>query len=228
MNNFHIAVFCVEQPERDNDYSSRSLMEYKGHSIEVLTHYFKKNKYDFTFIKDIEDKNYKNAHISWCKLLSHKFINSYFILCWDLDLLPKTPIENIKTAIDFNKINLARDSSLLIGGLPYNENFKYNGGLFGIPKAYQVFAEEIYNKFAPGSRPSYEQYYLNDELANQNISVNVLPQEYNTFYLPDNHILIKNAKCVHFGWKHCVPKAKYIEEHHKNYFENINNDNDLQ
>ena len=203
---FHIAVFSMGD------------LDYKSPAKEVLADYFKTHNYPFSFIETIGNVNYKNAFPPWCKLLVHRLIEADFILCWDLDLLPVSNTYDIRAALDLTRINAVTDTSLLLGaGNPF-PLFKYNTGLLGIPKSYQVFMEKIYADFAPGTRPSWEQYYVNDELANQKISVNELAPEWNYFYLQSNPLKIQ-PKNVHYTWEHVKNnRCVLIQKHKELYF----------
>jgi len=156
---------------------------YKKDAMDVLTHYFKRHKIPFVFIESVpEGIDVRSSHPSWWKLLVHSFVPGYdFIICWDLDLLPKD--QNVKVIDDFDmtKLCFAWDSHAKTGQ-GWRPSFKYNGGLIGIPSAMSRFMQGIFEKHAPGDWPSYEQYYLNDELQDQAITVHELPSDVNVLY----------------------------------------------
>jgi predicted O-methyltransferase YrrM len=83
----------------------------------------------------------------------------------------------------------------------------------GIPKVCSGFTEEIFEKHAPGELPSYEQYYLNEELEERSISVCELPADINVlFSFPDFEV----ARLKHYTYH---PRAKdFIELHREEYF----------
>ena len=197
---------------------------YTKYSEDILSDYFNHNNIEHFFLKkDDEFINYKKAHPSWLKLLSHKYITTdKFILCWDLDLLPVNKDFNILNHIDLNKINMCYDTGMLLTNFKFNSNFYFNGGLIGIPKEERVFMESIYNTYAPGSIPSYEQYYLNDCIAEQNKNVNRLPDKFNSLYPPSNidKSIFNNAQNKHYTWgiKNNNHRTDLIKEHHKLYF----------
>lgn len=196
---------------------------YAKPAIEVLAHYFGKWQLPFTFVRNIETVNYKKAHPSWVKLLAYRmFPREDFILNWDLDLLPINTAHNIEGVLDKSKMNLAVDSSLLAGYPGYNANFKYNGGLMGIPAHMAPWCEAIYDRHAPGTMPSYEQYYLNDALVADKIPVHRLPDAVNTLF-PRNvagNVLWREAEMKHYTFGVMEPKDKLvaIEEHRNDYF----------
>ena len=164
-------------------------VDYYKDSYDVLIAYFKKYNLTYSFITSV-DCNHKNAHPSWLKLLCHKICPGHdFILNWDLDLLPIKTACDISDYLDYSKLNMAVDSSLLAGHGGFTPNFKYNGGLIGMPSSLYSWAESVYDKHAPGTMPSYEQYYLNDEIVHNNIDVNVLWPKFNTLYPNGNNIV---------------------------------------
>jgi hypothetical protein len=170
---------------------------YKADSLKILTHYFNKQNVDYHIIEQVpENIDFKNSHPSWWKLLCHKILRDYdYIICWDLDLLPIHSNVNFLQHFDMNKITMAIDSCAKhYPHLKYNNNFKYNGGLIGIPKTLAFIMEDIFNKYAPGTRPSWEQYYLNDTIVEKGLIIHELPDTINVlFSTPDfNNALIKH------------------------------------
>jgi len=198
---------------------------YKDDSVSVLKDYFDYHKINSFFLETDTPYNYKGTHPSWMKLLSHRFYpTDDFILCWDLDLLPISREKNILDVLDLNKLNMCIDTALLLGDVPFIENFKYNGGLCGIPTRYRNFMENVYNWHAPGSWPSFEQYYLNDEIVKHSIEVNVLDTIWNSLYTwpGKDSKYFDNTFNKHYTWgvNHEL-KSKFIKEHRDNYFSKI-------
>ena len=189
-------------------------IEYSQYSEKILTRYFTNNCIDFMIVKN-DYINPKKAHPSWIKLLSHKYINDdRFILCWDLDLLPVNQEFNMFNHLDLSKINACIDTSLLQGCEGFNKNFRYNCGLIGIPYHERTFFEHVYEKHAPGVYPSYEQYYVNDELVNVKKDVNVLPSIFNLHY-PINNENIANR---HYTWgTYGSQKIELIKNHYEQF-----------
>lgn len=192
----------------------------------VLTDYFERHKQQYVFVKDLKDFNPKKAHPSWMKLIMHRMYPGHdFILNWDLDLLPVSPASScVWEHIDPTMLNMAVDTSLLSGCSGWNKFFRYNGGLMGIPAASAHWCETLYDTTAPGNRPSYEQYYLNDAIAAYHIEVATIPQEFNTLY-PRN--LAWNAWWRKAVYKHYTfgpmpdaenRRARAVKEHRQLYF----------
>jgi hypothetical protein len=194
---------------------------YKKLSLEILKDYFTSYNFKIFILEDSGELNIKNAHPSWLKLISHKYTNDdNFTLCWDLDLLPRakyTPFDVKK--IDFEKINMCYDTSVLLNSPKFNNNFFFNGGLIGIPISERNFMENIYEKHAPGVYPSYEQYYLNDEIVDNKKEINTLPVKYNTLF--HNGELFDQTDFSHYTWRcnDTSDRDKLIEEHYTKYFQ---------
>ena len=201
-------------------------LEYSKYSIDILKNYFDYNKINYFILEQESIVNYKKAHPSWVKLLSHKIVkNTNFILCWDLDLLPVNKQTNILNFIDYKKINMCYDSSVLAGYPKYNNNFRFNGGLIGIPHEEKNFFEDLYEKHAPGDRPSYEQYYLNDEIIFQNKDINILDRKLNEMYPIDYNFENFNlAQNKHYTWgiQNETHRLELIKKHHELYFKGQN------
>jgi hypothetical protein len=189
-------------------------MFYKSDSKKLLSHYFNKHNVSCHFIEETT-LDTRNSHPSWWKLLCHKILPEYdYIICWDLDLLPINPHVNFLQYFDMTKMTMAMDSTIRHPPhLGYNDNFKYNGGLIGIPKALASVMEDTFYKHAPGDRPSWEQYYLNDTIVENNIIIHELPDTINVlFSTPD----FDNALIKHYTFG---DNAKYyIREHVNDYF----------
>jgi hypothetical protein len=193
---------------------------YKKYSLEILKDFFSNLNIEPFILEESGDKNYKKAHPSWLKLISHKYIQDEdsVVLCWDLDLLP------VKKSLQFNlsetNFSLAFDTSIVLGKQGFNEKFRFNCGLIGIPPNKRNFCEKIYNNKAPGTYPSYEQYYFNDELVDSNELINLIPVRYNTLF--HNGPLMYEAENIHYTWP-CINESdrlKLIIKHHEQYFSN--------
>ena len=182
---------------------------YKEDSKKILSHYFNKHNIIHHYIEETT-LDTKNSHPSWWKLLCHKILPDYdYIICWDLDLLPINSNIDFLQYFNMNKITMAIDSCAKhYPHLKYNNNFKYNGGLIGIPKTLASEMEDIFNKYAPGVRPSWEQYYLNDTIVENNIPIHELPETINVlFSTPD----FDTALIKHYTFH---PNAKDQIKHH--------------
>jgi hypothetical protein len=194
-------------------------IDYKKNAKEVLEDYFNKNSIPYVFIEEApKNLDLKGAHPSWWKLLAHSIIpNKDFIICWDLDLLPSSATINVISDFNMNMLCMAVDStkrnfpdSAVCQQLP---NFKYNGGLIGIPKSMQGFTKFVFDSNAPGTLPSYEQYYLNECIAVNKIPMHELPSDFNVFY---GHPHFEVARLQHYTGSE---EAKlFISQHYNNYF----------
>ena len=81
---------------------------------EVLMDYFNKHKIDVFVL----NKNEYGVHPSWLKMKCFDYVDDEFVLCWDMDLLPRKNCPSIVDYLNFDKINLVRDSIF------YNRNIK--------------------------------------------------------------------------------------------------------
>jgi FkbM family methyltransferase len=186
---------------------------YAPDSKRVLEDYFRFHGIPYYFITEKPlSFDTKEAHPSWWKLKVHSIVRGYdFIITWDLDLLPRNRHAKVIQEFDMTKICMVRDSSV---SDTEDGFFKYNGGLIGIPKTYQSFMENIFDTHAPGVLADYEQYYLNNELFQNNMKIHELPRKlnglYSTRYFPD-------ALLQHYTHGH---GAKHkIFEHRQMYFQ---------
>lgn len=199
--------------------------EYKKHSLDILCDFFCSiDNIEIFIIENELNFNIKNAHPSWLKLISHKYVNNdNFTLCWDLDLLPRNKSVKFNlTDFDISKINMCYDTSFLLKHQRFNNNFYFNGGLIGIPKNKRKIMESIYLKNAPGILPSYEQYYLNDYLSINKEPINILHPRYNTLY--HNGELFNKSDFLHYTWQcNLEQKIFYIKKHHEKYFKTSKN-----
>lgn len=200
-------------------------IQYKEDSKEILADYFKFHKINFFFLDNNPEENFKKAHPSWLKLISHKiYPTDDFLLCWDLDLLPINRTRNIILDLDLDKLNMCYDSSVLLGAPKFTTNFKYNGGLCGIPKKYRNFAENVYLSHAPGIWPSFEQYYLNEEIEKQKIEMKILDPIWNSHYpaLGYSNVYFEKTFNKHYTWGiNDSQKPREILKHKINYFSSL-------
>jgi hypothetical protein len=189
---------------------------YKDDAKEVLSHYFKRHNIPHVFIEMYPaELNPKNAHPSWLKLICHKILPGYdAIICWDLDLLPRDP--DIRVMHDFNLNSLCLGFDSNAGPLPFCPKFKYNGGLICIPKSFSKIMEYLYDVCAPGVLPSWEQYYLNNMIADNNIHVHELPNDMNTLITAKE---FNNARLKHYTGSDIAKKCIYA--HKVNYFTRV-------
>jgi len=195
--------------------------------LNVLCDYFKKHKIKY-FV--LTDRIYDRSPV-WYKLRCFDHINDDFVLCWDLDLLPKKNSDSICNYLDFNKINLAVDTSvdLPVSPLTVLEFFRYNCGLMGIPRAYKAVCEQLFQE--PGNRTSplyerlkpgepHDQDIINEYLYNRNFSdVHEIDSRWNTlYYLQHNVESILKAKAIHYTSHFIKDKLPLIQKHFKSYF----------
>ena len=191
---------------------------YGGPAKEVLTHYFEKHAIPYVFIESYPP-DIKEVPVSWLKMICHRILPDYdAIVCWDLDLLPDSPDTVVINDFNMNMICLARDSLSLVQGhhnvvLPFCPEFKYNGGLICIPKMARLLTEMIFDNFAPGSLPWWEQCYLNNIIAETKVPIYELPRDINVFY---NFEGFEKARLKHYT---CGDNAKQtIQSHRDSYF----------
>ena len=78
--------------------------------LKVIQDYFEKNNIKSFVLKE---KIY-DLHPSWYKLKAFDYIDDDFILSWDLDLLPKKNASNIIPLLNIDKINMVKDTSVLL------------------------------------------------------------------------------------------------------------------
>jgi len=121
------------------------------------------------------------------------------------------------------------DTSVVIypNGKHFTPSFKYNGGLVGIPKSYSSFIESVFKRHAPGTYPSYEQYYLNNDIEKYQIPVYRLPNDLNYLYciplgLQERTDEFNSSRFQHYTM--CVQgdeKAFLIKQHRLKYFSEV-------
>jgi hypothetical protein len=200
-------------------------LDYFEHSKRILGAYAQRYGHSIQFVHS--HPLAQQGHPSWLKLLAHTLVRDDFILCWDADLLPLDGAPDIAPDLDKNKLCMALDMACALGATkPWNEKFRFNGGLLGLPNHQDAFARLVFNNF-PGARPSYEQYYLNDAIIDYHVDVHVIPQQWNTFYYPHDNpeklnpdvfgrvtAAMERAFALHYTW--AVPtneKIRYIARH---------------
>lgn len=186
---------------------------------EILTDYFHKYNIE-TFILE---KNEFGVNPSWLKLKCFDYVDDDFVLCWDMDLLPRKSSPNILPDLDLNKMNLCVDSIFYTKTteVPPIPLFRYNCGLIGIPKSYKPMIDEVFSEAKTSQLPSYEQYPMNFRLAKNNfVDVHELDRGWNCIYhLPGENSFIKSAKCIHYTGDVIVDvRERLIQDHHKLYF----------
>jgi len=193
-----MTIFCINIGNLD-------YCKYSIFFIEKLCLY---NNINFFILNNNSKYNKYNVHPSWLKLFCHTLVEDDFILCWDLDLLP-TKLFDIHKFLDTKNINLAYDQAYIRDNFTFNNKFKYNCGLLGIPKTYQREIENIYYKAKNSSYPSYEQYHVNDWIFDNNILIHNLDTKLNMMY--DGTCIDKNNinYNIHYTWKITSSKHKY-------------------
>jgi hypothetical protein len=197
--------------------------------LNVILNYLEKyNIKSFVLKEKIYD-----LHESWYKLKAFDYINDDFILSWDLDLLPKKDAPNIIPFLNFNKLNMAKDTAVLIKNYrAFNnkEYFVYNCGLVGIPLKYKSFCDKIFQQTinkkpnANNINPTpTEQDIINEELYKDNYKdVHEIDHKFNTLYYT-NKENIKNllsSYVIHYTSADLNTKQRNIltNKHYKNYF----------
>lgn len=185
----------------------KNLCEYNGVNLFILD-------------KDIP-QNTKKLHPSWLKLFCHDLVDDDFIVCWDLDLIPKTKHIFVN---DFNKekLNFCIDWSLIKSNERFNHKFNFNCGLIGIPKTYSDFFKNIYYEIETPIYPSYEQYYVNDKIYDHNIEVHKLSGNLNYFY-DGTSLYDEEVKNIHYTWKinSNNHRIQLIKDHYEKYQKNF-------
>lgn len=203
---------------------------WKSAAKEVLEDYCKYHNLRLTVIEeDAGALNSKKAHPSWWKLFAFKLLpkDASFVICWDLDLLPKRrdiPPPKFSTGL----INVSLEPAVLFYGFKGPPNFLYNMGFFGYPRCEAEFFQSIYDKYAPGNRDCWEQFYVNDEIAARKTvgDLHTIPAIYNTSYPMNNNPKkpLEDSLFVHYTWAvlgDCPQRKSLIDMHRNNYFGNI-------
>jgi len=202
-------VFLIDIRNKENEE------EYKLCS-DILFDYFDKYHFDVFVLKE----NKHRVKPSWLKLKCFDYIDDDFVLCWDMDLLPKKNCPSIYNSLDFDKINLAVDSSIILRnrGL-FVPSFRYNCGLMGIPRKYKDAMDIVFMSYTDSKWPSYEQYHINEFLAKNNYKdVHELDKSWNCLFhlptVPNQYILSSNV--VHFSQPSM--RKESIKQYHDLYF----------
>jgi hypothetical protein len=174
---------------------------YGKYSLPILKQFCEHNQIKLHVQTEDTPLNIHKLHPSWLKCFCHDIVDDDFILCWDLDLLP-THNYIIHSYIDTSKINLAFDLGFWRGISYFNKNFKYNCGLIGIPKSESDFFKNVYRHHNQDYKyPSYEQYYINDAIADQNKQIHNLPLMLNYLYEGDRCLERKDVLNFHYTWR---------------------------
>lgn len=194
---------------------------YSHLSLPLIEKLCKYNDINLYVLNNDITQNYKKLHPSWLKLFCHELINDDFIICWDLDLVP-TKLFNLKSYFDVNNINMCVDWSLKKGEIGYNSNFRFNCGLIGIPKSKSTFFSDIYEEIKNPTYPSYEQYYVNDKIAETKTKVSLLDGNINYFFDGTSHYP-QDVKSIHYTWRIVSNEHRInlINEHVKKYGKNF-------
>lgn len=173
------------------------------------------NSVDLYVLNSNIEQNTKNLPASWLKCFCHDLVNDDFIICWDLDLIP-IKMYDINKFFLKDRLNLAKDFLFRVKeGILFNEKFKYNCGLIGIPKSYKNWMHEVYASYDEGKNyPSWEQHYINDRIFDENILVNELPIELNyakNILSQDQDF--SNALNIHFTYS-CTEEERATKREH--------------
>jgi hypothetical protein len=186
--------------------------------LEIIKNYLTKHNIKYYVLTEKID----NFHPSWFKLRAFEYVDDDFILCWDLDLLPKKNAPNILTNLDFNKINLAVDSAVMLNIKEAGKQLKYNCGLIGIPKKYKDMFSKLY-KHANNTAP-FEQNYINDIIRQQNIDIHEIDKRFNTLYYTcrENIKNLISSFFTHYTALNLTSNERnfLIKKHYSKYFNN--------
>lgn len=175
------------------------------------------------------DHNDYNVHPSWLKMKCFDYVDDDFVLCWDLDLLPRKRCPSILNVLDFSKFNVVTDTMFelqdpgMASLLSIVPSFRYNCGLIGVPKTHKDLLERTFNRYEQHAFPSFEQYYFNDELTRSGITdINVLDKTWNCIFHPPTipHSFYLTADTVHYTGKYLneQDRSRLIQIHHRVYF----------
>ena len=198
---------------------------YSNHTLPIIEKFCEFNEINLFVLTENIPQNVYDLPPSWLKLFSHQLVDDDFILCWDLDLVP-TKLYKIKDMLDTTKLNFCYDSGYIYENFIFNGKFKFNCGLIGIPKSYSTFMENIYHKHGMNANyPSYEQYYVNDEIFDNNITPNVLDTNLN-YMFNGNENFDTNVLNSHYTWKinSNEHRIELIKNHYNKFYENFFNE----
>ena len=159
---------------------------------------------------------------SWFKLLAHRLFKSEMVVCADLDIIPMPWAPPIDQVLDPEKLNLCVDMALTRINKKYNEDFLYNCGLIGLPKKFAGFMESIYDQHHTTERICWEQLFINDAIAAQNIPVNELHERWNFMIRfdpasQDPHYRGVNFKHITHG-RTTEKRIEWAQAHHAAYY----------
>jgi hypothetical protein len=160
----------------------------------VIKKYFEDNGHNVYLIQNTPFDS-EVLHPSWLWLKCHEILLGYdYILTWNLDILPVKFEDDIFKYLDQTMVGAVMEDPSVHGIFPH---FKYNCGMVGVPKSYSGFFSDVYQKWNknPNSWPSYEQYYVNQEIGERNIPIYSIPQKYAWFFNSPNY---KEATCWHY------------------------------
>lgn len=193
-------------------------LSYAKYSIPFIKKLCDTNDIEFVCLnEDIKQNSYK-IHPSWLKLFSHDLYEDDFIIWWDLDLIP-CRMYNLREYFDVTKLNFSYDSSYIADNFVFNGKFKYNCGLAGVPKSYSEQLKNIYFKNGDNATyPSYEQYYVNDWIYDNNIEINLLPEKLNCM---KRHITVFPEDTLNMHYSH-HERHRLIQEHYNKYKDILN------
>jgi len=183
-------------------------------SLSILMDYFTKHKLSFFVLNE----NKYDVHPSWLKLKCFDYIEDDFVLCWDMDLLPRRFSDSIEKYLNHNLINLVADSGAPISNYPY---FKYNCGLMGIPKKYRSLLDRVFLQAKTSTEPAYEQFPLNKELKERNfLDIHELNPSWNCIFSLNGiqKCFNNSTKAIHYTGCSDFERQKYIKTHHTAYF----------
>jgi hypothetical protein len=190
-------------------------LEYAKYSTPFIKKLCDYNNIDFFCIDKDPHQNKYGSHPSWIKLFAHDLYDDDFIICWDLDLVPRR-LYDLKKYFNVDQMNFSHDTAHLKEGFTFNGKFKYNCGLMGIPKSFSKELKNIYlNNGMKSDYPSYEQYHVNDWIFDNNIAINLIPEKLNRmarFY--DNDVLPEDTLNIHYSHNN---RSELIKKHYEEY-----------
>jgi len=207
-------VFLIKIP-------SESDCQTYNQCYEVLMDYFKQHDIEVFIL----DKNEFGVNPSWLKLKCFNYVDDDFILCWDMDLLPKKNCPSIVNDLNFYKINMVVDTIFHTNALAplFGANqFRFNCGLMGFPRKYRGLLDKVFLEAETSKLPSYEQYPMNSELAkNEFKDVHEFNKKCNCiFHLPTiPNSFLTSAYTVHYtGIGSDSARKSLVNSHHRLYF----------
>ena len=173
---------------------------YSQYSLPLIKKLCDYNGVNLFVLEENIPQNIYNLHPSWLKLFCFDIIDDDFIVSWDLDLVPKKNYE-LKSFFNTEMLNMAYDTSYIVDNFTFNGKFKYNCGLIGASRKYSDSLKSIYYNFGKFAMyPSYEQYYVNDWIFDNNIPVNLIDSKLNTHFDGNDDLNNENFN-THYTWK---------------------------